>query len=100
LGGLAEGVTRLFIAGELGLRCALLALTLRPSLPKPTVASVRGADGGRVGTHHRVWVRDEVWELLKKSERQQHVHHLLAVARLLHVGDPTAAATARRLRIT
>jgi hypothetical protein len=41
-----------------------------------------------------------VWELLKKSERQQHVHHLLAVARLSHVGDLAAAATARRLRIT
>jgi hypothetical protein len=25
-------------------------------------------------------------------ERQQHVHHLLAVARLLHVGDLAAAA--------
>jgi hypothetical protein len=30
-----------------------------------------------------------VWELLKKPERQQHVHHLLA-----------AAGTACRLRIT
>ena len=27
-----------------------------------------------------------------RSERQQHVHHLLAVARLLHVGDLAVAA--------
>ena len=30
------------------------------------------------------------------SEPQQRVHHLLAVARLLHVGDPAAAVTACR----
>jgi hypothetical protein len=42
-----------------------------------------------------------VWELVKvKLERQQHVHHLLAVARPLDVGEPAAAATACRLRIT
>src|SRR5258708_33076337 len=29
---------------------------------KPTAASVRGADEGRVGTHHRAQVRNEVWE--------------------------------------
>jgi hypothetical protein len=41
-----------------------------------------------------------VWELLKKSERQQQVHHLLAVARPSHVGDLAAGAMACRLRIT
>jgi len=46
-------------------------------------------------------VRDDVWELLKKSEPQQHVHHLLAVARLLHFGEPAAAAIGDAgLRIT
>src|ERR1700724_4842447 len=80
--------------------------------PKLTAASARGADGGRV--EHRIASRDrdEMWELFilvghdlfpktgahfsgacpKKSERQQHVHHLLAVARLLDVGDLAAAA--------
>ena len=32
-----------------------------------------------------------MWELKKALERQQHVHHLLAVARLLDVGDLAAA---------
>ena len=34
-----------------------------------------------------------MWELSDEaSERQQHVHHLLAIARLLHVGDLAVAA--------
>jgi hypothetical protein len=42
-----------------------------------------------------------VWELVKvKRERQQHARHLLAVVRLLDVGEAAAAATACRLRIT
>ena len=35
-----------------------------------------------------------------KLERQQHVHYLLAVARLWHVGDLAAVAMDCRLRIT
>src|SRR6478672_13015420 len=38
------------------------AFTARPA-SKKTAASARGADGGRVGTHHRAQVRNEVWEL-------------------------------------
>jgi hypothetical protein len=50
------------------------------------------AGEGHVRTLHRALVRGEVCELLKeKSERQQDVHHLSAVARLLHVGDPAVA---------
>src|SRR5260370_33185612 len=80
---------------------------------KTSAASARGADGGRV--LHRIASRDRdaMWELLsfghdlfrenrfpsrimpdEKSERQQHVHHLLAVPRWLHVGDLAAAAIA------
>ena len=43
-----------------------------------------------------------MWELFINLERQQHVHHLLAVARLLDFGDLAAAAIgdAGDLRVT
>jgi hypothetical protein len=37
--------------------------------PKTTTAPARGAGRGGVGAHHRAWVRDEVWELLKRETR-------------------------------
>jgi hypothetical protein len=61
-------------------------------LGETTAALARGASEGRVEHLRRAQVRNEMWELLNKLERQQHVHHLLAVARLLHVGDLAAAA--------
>ena len=62
--------------------------------PKMTAAFGRGATEGRV--IHRPRVREPrvgVGALANVSlERQQHIVHLLSVARLLHVHDLAAAA--------
>jgi hypothetical protein len=75
-----------------------------------TTAFARGADEGRVDRLVALEARELAWELFscpgsaahRKSaalrpgranlERQDHVHELLAIARLLHVGDLAAAA--------
>jgi hypothetical protein len=68
-------------------------------------ASARGADGGRVVHLTAPRFAGEMWELVDGSpvrgwnllvatpalERQQHVHHLAAVSRLLHVGELAVA---------
>ena len=63
-------------------------------LRKMTAASGRGATEGRV--IHRCCVREPQTGVGAQEflilERQQHVEHLLAVTRLLHVGDLAAAA--------
>ena len=72
-----------------------------------TAASARGADGGRVEhlTAPRLAMRcgssfypgincvqNPKISGSRGLERQQHVHHLAAVPRLLHVGDLAVAA--------
>jgi hypothetical protein len=79
-------------------------MNLRRVRRKTIAASARGADGGRVEhlTAPRFAMRCGSWFIrasiaseireFDALERQQHVHYLAAVPRLLHVGDLAVAA--------
>src|ERR1700737_4630535 len=60
--------------------------TRRPRPPSGELTEAAFYTASRLGS------RCDVGALERESERQQHVHHLLAVARLLDVGDLAAAA--------